>query len=63
MEENLKQDYPLIPEAVIIYLEEVFPNKYPTDELTQYQLGKGAGNQEVIQHLKQVKQWSEEQNV
>jgi hypothetical protein len=63
MEENLKQDYPLIPEAVIIYLEKVFPNKYPTDELTQYQFGKGAGNQEVIQHLKQVKQWSEEQNV
>ena len=58
-----QQNYPLIPDALIIYLEKTFPDKYPLKELSQYELGYGAGIQSVIQHLKQVKQWSEEQDV
>ena len=52
--------YPYVPDAVIKYLESNFPNKYPMEETATYQLGYGAGIQWLIQHLKTVKQWSEE---
>ena len=49
--EETNNNYPLIPDAVIIYLERTFPDKYPITELSQYELGFGAGQQGVIQHL------------
>lgn len=58
-----EENYPLIPDGVIAYLEKIFPNKYPTEELTPYQLGYGAGRQGLIEHLKQVKQWGEDKYV
>lgn len=61
MEEQEKLPY--IPDAIITYLERVFPNKMPIEELTYFEYGKAAGVQEVIQHLKQVKNWSEEKDV
>ena len=61
--EETNNNYPLIPDAVIVYLEKVFPDKYPITELSQYELGCGAGVQRVIQHLKQVKKWSEDKDV
>lgn len=61
--DETREDLPLIPDAVIKYLEKVFPNEYPVKELNPYQLGAGAGEQRVINHLKQVKQWSEEIDV
>lgn len=60
MKEDSKEDYPLIPDGLITYLENKFPDKYPTKEISPYQLGYGAGEQGIIQHLKLVKQWSEE---
>ena len=61
--EETNNNYPLIPDAVIVYLERTFPDKYPITELSQYELGFGAGQQGIIQHLKQVKQWSEDKDV
>ncbi len=60
MEEE-KDKIPYIPDAVILYLETIYPNKIPLTEQTQFQYGLAAGKQEVIQHLKTVKQWSEEE--
>lgn len=54
---------PYIPDAVIIYLEKIYPNETPMKEKTQFQYGVAAGWQEVIQHLKTVKQWSDKENV
>lgn len=59
-----KQDnLPYIPDAVIIYLEKIYPNETPMEEKSQFQYGKAAGCQEVIQHLKTIKKWSEEKDV
>ena len=52
--------YPFVSNGLIAYLEKTFPNEYPTKEISTYQLGFGAGEQSIIQHLKQVKKWSEE---
>lgn len=62
MEEE-QDKLPYIPDAVIFYLEKKYPNKISLEEQTQFQNGKAAGIQEVIQHLKLVKIWSEEKNV
>ena len=47
--------YPFVSNGLIAYLEKTFPNEYPTKEISTYQLGFGAGEQWIIQHLKQVK--------
>ena len=51
---------PLVSDGLLAYLEKTFPNEYPIKEISSYQLGFGAGEQWVIQHLKEVKKWSEE---
>jgi hypothetical protein len=55
--------YPLIPDGLITYLEEQFPDRVPLGEVTLRELGFEQGIQVVIQHLKEVKKWSEEDNV
>lgn len=54
---------PLIPDGLILYLEEVYPNEVPMGDISQRELGYKQGIQEVIRHLKQAKKWSEEDNV
>ena len=61
--EEQQEKLPYVSDAIITYLEKVFPNKISLEEKTQFQYGKAAGIQEVIQHLKQVKNWSEEKDV
>lgn len=63
MDETKEELYPYIPDAIIKYLEKAFPNRISMEEKTQFDYGKAAGMQEVIQHLKQVKTWSEEKDV
>lgn len=60
---EVENEYPLISEALIAYLEKNFPNRYPTKELNPYQLGYGAGEQGLISHLRSVKTWGENKNV
>ena len=55
--------YPFVSNGLIAYLEKTLPNEYPTKEISTYQLGFGAGEQSIIQHLKQVKKWSEDKDV
>jgi hypothetical protein len=55
--------YPLIPDGLIIYLEQNFPNEIPMGDLSPRELGVKQGEQGLIQHLKQVKQWSEDKDV
>ena len=62
MEENQEQ-YPYVPEAVILWLEKQFPNQIPMKEQSIFDYGRAVGQQDIIQHLKQVKQWSEEKDV
>lgn len=62
MKENQGQ-YPYIPDAVITYLQKQFPNHTPMSEYSMFTYGRFAGHQDIIQHLQQVKQWSEENNV
>ena len=55
--------YPLVPDGLIAYLETHFPDKIPMGELSPRELGYKQGEQGIIQHLKQVKQWSEDKDV
>lgn len=61
--DEIKEEYPYIPDSVIIYLEKNFPDKLPKNEISAFNLGKEVGKQEIIQHLKTIKQWSEEKDV
>ena len=54
---------PLIPQAVLDYLEKTFPDRLPTREVSPFALGYEVGTQRVIQHLRKVKQWGEEKDV
>ena len=37
--------------------------KLPKEEISAFNLGKEVGKQEIIQHLKSIKKWSEEKDV
>lgn len=54
------QYYPYIPNEVLEYLKQAYPSTLPMYELKAFDLGKLVGQQEVIQHLSEVKKWSEE---
>ncbi len=54
---------PLVPDGLITYLETQFPDKVPMGDLSPRELGYKQGEQGIIQHLKQVKQWSEDKDV
>lgn len=43
--------YPLISDATIQYLHEAFPNKLPTAKVSEFELGRLIGMQEIIGHL------------
>ena len=43
--------YPLISDATIQYLHEAFPNKLPTTKVSEFELGRLIGMQEIIGHL------------
>lgn len=58
-----KELLPYIPEPVILYMEKTFPNELPKEEISAFNLGRKVGIQDAIQHLKVVKQWSEEKDV
>jgi hypothetical protein len=55
--------YPLIPDGLLFYLKEQFPDKVPMGDVTPRELGFQQGIQWLIQHLIEVKKWSEEDNV
>jgi hypothetical protein len=55
--------YPLISDGLLLYLKEQFPDKVPMGDITPRELGFEQGIQWVIQHLREVKKWSEEDNV
>lgn len=64
MNEQIKEEiYPYVPNSIIVYLEKTFPNKLPEEEIAAFYLGKEVGKQELIQHLKTIKKWSEETDV
>lgn len=54
---------PLVSDGLITYLEKQFPDKVPMGDLSPRELGYKQGEQGIIQHLKQVKQWSEDKDV
>ena len=54
---------PLVPDSLIVYLEKQFPDRVPMGEVSPRELGYKQGEQGIIQHLKQVKQWSEDKDV
>lgn len=63
MEEETKDTYPYVSDGMLKYLKRTFPNQLPSKEVSAFELGQLMGIQYVIQHLEQVKQWSEEKNV
>ena len=64
MDDEIKEmEYPYVPDSIIIYLEKAFPDKLPKEEISAFNLGKEVGKQEIIQHLKTIKKWSEEKDV
>lgn len=64
MEDEIKADeYPYVSDSIIVYLEKAFPDKLPKEEISAFNLGKEVGKQEIIQHLKTIKKWSEEKDV
>jgi hypothetical protein len=50
-------------ERLLFYLKEQFPDKVPMGDVTPRELGFQQGIQWLIQHLHEVKKWSEEDNV
>lgn len=57
--DNIK--YPIITDSLIEYLTTKYPNKLPESYKNEYEIGKLIGQQDVINHLKQVQQWNEEE--
>lgn len=55
--------YPLISDGLITYLTEHYPNEVPMGDVSPRELGIKQGEQGLIQHLKQVKKWSEDKDV
>ena len=43
--------YPLISDATIQYLHQAFPNKLPTTKVSEFELGRLIGKQDIIGHL------------
>lgn len=53
-------NYPTISDSIIKYLTEICPDNLPRTQISDFELGKLVGKQELIDHLKEAKKWSEE---
>lgn len=45
---------PFVTKELVEYLERIFPNKMPTHELSQFELGKLAGGVQVTEVLRML---------
>ena len=59
MRDEINIKYPIITDSLIKYLSEAYPNKLPETFKDAYELGRLSGQQDIINHLKQVKEWNE----
>lgn len=59
--ENPTIIYPIITDKLIECLELTFPDKIPRKQISEYEFGRLAGIQEVIDKLKAEKRFMEEE--
>lgn len=57
----MKKHLPYISDELISYLEKIYPDKHPRKEKQPFEQGIEAGYHLLIDHLKQVKKWSEDE--
>lgn len=56
-------DYPVITNELIECLQRDFPDKIPRKQLSEFELGKLVGHQEVVDKLIVEKEYNEDKNL
>ncbi len=57
----MEKQLPYISDELISYLEKIYPDKCTRKEKNPFEQGIDAGYQLLIDHLRQVKRWKEDE--
>ena len=58
----INKNYPYISDKTVKYFKEAFPDKLPTKQVSEFELGKLIGKQEIIRHLEFINKQQYESN-